>query len=124
LLFKEFQLFNPKGFLTATQQYHSKSLEITVIVYFMLYSLLYKKDLLYLNYNALVSNPIEIKNDYLNGDQVERLKNIFISENLVTERWAALQEPLMTKTAAEFLAVVEIAREKYQAERNKKLSSP
>ncbi len=65
---------------------------------------------------------LEIKKDYLNGEQVERLKNIFISENLVTERWAFLREPLLTKTSAEFLAVVEIEREKYQAERDKKLS--
>jgi hypothetical protein len=60
----------------------------------------------------------------LNGEQIERLKSLFITENLEGERRAVLRETLLSKTAAEFLTVVEIEREKYQAERNKKLSSP
>lgn len=66
---------------------------------------------------------LEMKTD-LNGEQIERFKSLFISENLDGERRAVLRETLLSKTAAEFLAVVEIEREKYQAERNKKLSPP
>lgn len=64
---------------------------------------------------------LEMKKE-LNGEQVERLKSLFISENLDGERRAILRENLLTKTAAEFLAVVEAERERSQAERDKKLS--
>ncbi len=67
---------------------------------------------------------LEIKKDYLNGEQVEQLKNLFISENLDGERRTILRETLLTKTAAEFLTVMETEREKSQAERDKKLSPP
>lgn len=66
---------------------------------------------------------LEIKKDYISGDQVGQLKNVFINENLVSDQWAILRETLLNKTAAEFLAVVEkTEREKSQAERDKKLS--
>lgn len=65
---------------------------------------------------------LEIKKDYINGEQVERLKGIFINENLDGERRTILRETLLNKTAAEFLSVVENEREKSQAERDKKLS--
>lgn len=65
---------------------------------------------------------LEIKKEYISSEQVERLKGLFISENLDGERRAVLRETLMTKTPAEFLAVVETEREKSQAERDKKLS--
>lgn len=67
---------------------------------------------------------LEVKKDYLNSEQAEKLKNIFINENLDGERWAVLREALLTKTATEFLAVLETEREKSQAVRDKKLSLP
>jgi hypothetical protein len=67
---------------------------------------------------------LEIKKEYLNAEQVEKLKNLFISENLDGERRTILRETLLNKTAADFLNVLEIEREKSQAERDKKLSPP
>lgn len=67
---------------------------------------------------------LELKKDRLNSEQLEKLKNIFISENLDGERRSVLREALRNKTTADFLAVVEAEREKSQAERDKKLSPP
>lgn len=67
---------------------------------------------------------LEVKKDYLNSEQAGLLKNLFISENLDGERRAVLRENLLTKTAAEFLDILETEREKSQAERDKKLSPP
>jgi len=65
---------------------------------------------------------LDAKKSALNDGQVERFKGLFIDENLMGDKRASLREALLRKSAAEFLEMVAVEKEKSRLEREKKLS--